>query len=202
MGECCALGTICKLAARLWPRVGLWCFMPMSFRTGWSSTVVAEPIDTIERDLLWERPVPLCDSVAVPAEGHCTEPERLRELEGGMLNDKADLLCPRPEEAFGGERAAPAFALDCSDDVRRVLSESGGCCGLGWSGPAAMFLKVIVHLISSPANTVWLCQRTKTRMLLGSSDGAMMPIGVEAMRIGSIWVRLDETRCWAKAGWV
>lgn len=36
----------------------------------------------------------------------------------------------------------------------------------GGPGGRATFLKVIVHLTSSPAKTTWSCQRTKTRMLL------------------------------------
>lgn len=43
-------------------------------------------------------------------------------------------------------------------------------------GTRAAFLKVIVHLTSSPAKTTCSCQRTKTRMLLeleprGASGG-------------------------------
>ena len=37
-----------------------------------------------------------------------------------------------------------------------------------------MFLKVMVHLMSSPAKMVCSCQWTKTRMSLESSGGAMM----------------------------
>jgi hypothetical protein len=47
-------------------------------------------------------------------------------------------------------------SLEVDDDDDELPGEPAGL---------ATFLNVMVHLTSSPAKTVWSCQRTKTRML-------------------------------------
>lgn len=64
--------------------------------------VLAEPIDTMDKDRLWA--CPGRDSVKEPPpEGHCTAADRGLVVVDGMLRDKADLLWPRPLLAGGGD---------------------------------------------------------------------------------------------------
>lgn len=163
----CDLGKACRLVARLCPRAGRCggcCLERPSLRWPASSTVVADPIDTIDTDRLCtcpDRPSRLADC------GHCSEPGLTLELEGGRLNDNGDLRCARTDAA-DGDGVSPALALVtrlCSDDGNLLFSPSDDC----WLGVGATFLKVMVHLTSSPENTVGSCQRTKTRMFPGMS---------------------------------
>lgn len=117
------------------------------------------------------------------------DPERDLELDGGMLKDKADLRWPLPVVAAdGGVNPAFAFDLPARDAPSRFRSDCAcDCCPetcRDCPGSGATFLKVMVHLISSPENTVWSCQRTKTRMLVASSDGAIDVGGWPSARDG------------------
>src|ERR1700761_7418937 len=81
-------------------------------------------------------------------------------------------------------RAWPCACACCKEDNWRGRSELDSDFG-PWPpwfallapcaepGGRATFLKVMLHLTSSPAKTFWSCQRTKTRMLLEPS-GAML----------------------------
>jgi hypothetical protein len=122
--------------------------------------------------------------LGLPATGagdQVTEPVRAREAADGTERETVDRW---PRALAGGAR--PAFGLGRpgwnGDDWRgpRSVPESldgGGSCVEGFKavgvvdcagapGEGATFLKVMVHLTSSPAKTTGSCQRTKTRMLL------------------------------------
>lgn len=60
----------------------------------------AEPIETIDTDRLWECPGRESEE---PPPGHCTTADRELGAVDGMLRDSADLLCPRPLLAGGGD---------------------------------------------------------------------------------------------------
>lgn len=135
--------------------------------------MLADPIDTIETDRLWAWPGRHSPLFAVC--GHCMEPDRLCEFDSGTLSDRADRRCPLAEFAGGGVvvRLAVALARPCSGAANLCVSPCGrcccDCCCLCWFGSAATFLKVMVHLTSSPAKTVCSRQLMKTRMLLTAS---------------------------------
>ena len=58
----------------------------------------------------------------------------------------------------------------------------------GGPGGRATFLKVIVHLTSSPAKTTWSCQWTKTRMLLLAAGSGGDMVGVWSLGV-CVYVR-------------
>lgn len=112
--------------------------------------VLVEPMDTMDTDRLWLCPDRASDPF--PLDGHCTEPVRLVE-DDGTPSDNAERLCPRPVFDSGGVELVLPLALACNDEARRLRSDCPCCCRLPLS-PVATFLKVIVHLISSPAKMV------------------------------------------------
>lgn len=157
-----------------------------------SSTVLTDPMETMETDRLCP---PLREVLAVPrfAGGdQGIDPARAREAAEGTVRERVDrwlraagggrrppLLFARfwtaPGESGEGWRGRPS-ALGCLDDDEDESGESfRGSCGCGGR---ATFLKVMVHLTSSPAKTTWSCQRTKTRMfvdeLAGNPSGDMV----------------------------
>ena len=110
------------------------------------------------------------------------DPARAREAAEGTLKERVDrwlraagggkrptLFFARSRVAAGergeGWRVRPSV-LDClegdNEDDERGWSFGGrfGC------GGRATFRKVIVHLTSSPAKTMWSCQCTNTRMFV------------------------------------
>lgn len=131
--------------------------------------VLVDPIETMERDRLWLWPGVETRGRSVwpgDAAGHCTDPDRLWARLDGTLSDRAERRWPLPEAPDSGG-VKPWLDLGRSGDARRLRSE--GCCCFDWLAVDATFLKVIVHLTSSPAKTVCSCQRMKTRMLLDAS---------------------------------
>jgi hypothetical protein len=162
---------IWRLEARAWPLAGrpdlvaeLWLWL--------SSTVLVEPIERIDNDLLWPLRADGGGDLRSTAFGdHGIEPARAREVAEveGTLRERLDRWWPRP--VGGGAR--PALALDRpsgDEDSDVVCLEERSCPGRGESldwldddGRArATFRNVIVHFTSSPAKTVWSCQRMKT----------------------------------------
>lgn len=187
--------TICKLEARAWPLTGRWDLFEPAGDEGLPSppaaaaAAAAEPIETIEMDRRWPL-LGACRSGAFEG-GHGVESDRWRDLEEGTPRDRLD-RCPRADG--GGARPEPgrgrAEELWSGDDC---LGRSELCWRDDWDGPleeaaveeededdgvGATFLKVILHLTSSPAKTVWPYQRMKTLMLPGpSGDMVMLPPG-------------------------
>lgn len=135
---------------------------------------------------LWVPPpllFPLCDVRAATAgdQGRDPDPARAREAAEGTVSERVDRW---PRADGGGARPALALPPRCwaatgeSGEECRGRPSALACLEVdlvdswegrrGWPagcGGRAVFLKVMVHLSSSPAKTTWSCQRTKTRML-------------------------------------
>lgn len=88
-----ARGAICKLDARPWPRACRGGRIGASFRWEWSSIVLVDPIETMERERLCAWPGPeggWRSLVLLDGAGLCTEPDRLWVRLDGTLSDRAD----------------------------------------------------------------------------------------------------------------
>jgi hypothetical protein len=162
-------GTICRLPDLACPLDGLWLWgaVPRSLPV---SVAASAPIDIIDSDLPCLCPLVLLPNVPLGDMGDFRSP-----MVEGVFNDNAG-RCPRTW-AGGG--------CDAKDDLRdteglvegwtgggslRCLSPPGAkpfCLRVGErSRPSgvAVFLNVMVHSMSSPANTVASFHCTNTRM--------------------------------------
>jgi hypothetical protein len=184
-------GTICRLPDLACPLDGLWLWgaVPRSLPV---SVAASAPIDIIDSDLPCLCPLVLLPNVPLGDMGDFRSP-----MVEGVFNDNAG-RCPRTW-AGGG--------CDAKDDLRdteglvegwtgggslRCLSPPGAkpfCLRVGErSRPSgvAVFLKVIVHSMSSPANTVGFFHCAKTRMFEAMVGGAVEDAGCR-MRAAHRW---------------
>lgn len=109
-----------------------------------SSMVAADPIDTIDSDLLWACPG-RCGDGCIGV--HCCDVPLNRELLEGTVRDKVE-RCPR--EGTGGVNPllfGLVLGLSRGDDCLDRSAIVWGCwCwldNLDWLGPGAIFLKVM-----------------------------------------------------------
>lgn len=150
-----------------------------------------EAMETMEIERLCACPCPWPD-LAVVGGGGCgncgkncvTLPLLLLEWPLGTfrLNVVRWPLPPLPET--GGVK--PLLLL-LNVDFLGVPRRGEGClCRSAWLFGLAMFLKVMRHLISSPANTVLSSQCTKTRILLGAASGGMFDVESRRSTLGAV----------------
>jgi hypothetical protein len=183
-----ARGLICKLDALPCPRPGL-CGRTLPAGLGASSPgALAAPTVTMEmlRRWLWPR-LSLDLGGCGGSCGHCDEPERPREKAAGALS----------ESEGRWPREGPVAAANVVGGVRPTVGLTRWrvffAAAALWLASGAVFLKVIVHLISSPAKTVCSSHRMKTRTLPVAAAEAMVgrrPSATEAPcrcgRVGSV----------------
>lgn len=179
-------GDIWRLAERPWPpREGRLGRTGLAFAGRVSSTVAAELMDTMDSDRWWVWPgrrggcgggTQGCESLR----------ERL-ELDEGTLSDKVERW-PRPVTG-GVKPLLLLLALLLAALARNPEGSKGEGCRerslwaavgvFSWVAVGATFLKVMRHLTSSPAKTVWSSHLMKTRMLVEASGDMMtlLPVG-------------------------
>lgn len=151
------------------------------------------PYDIIDRDLAWLLTALLGVLTSIGA--LCSPPLCLTAAPLTTLSDNAG-LCPRfgtaPEteaERLGGPRVLPCTMEDLllcppawgtPDSTLSPLPTDACAASLSRarSGGSALFLKVMMHSISSPAYTLGSLQRTKARMLDGGAGGGMLMVVV------------------------
>lgn len=111
--------TIWRLVERPWPRLGRETVDP-ALLVAWLSTEAAEPMETMDTDLLWLWPFLDCESVDGRGVGdHGTEPVRLRVVfVAGTLRDEVERwprrglwVADRAEAVTGGARRLEVLEL-------------------------------------------------------------------------------------------
>jgi hypothetical protein len=159
-------GTTCRLADRPCPLAGRLIDMPLSWLTSVAASV---PSDIIDSDLPCCCPPGLLPGATLGGTG-----DRRPPAVDGVCNDKAG-RCPR--RCGGGSWDAKEELRDIEGLVEECTGGSLRCRSPPVAKPfcfragersrpsgRATFLKVIVHSMSSPANTVESFQCTNARM--------------------------------------
>lgn len=188
-----SLGGCCRLALRACIFIGLFPFVCTAVGV-LPSLAGSLPNDMIDNDLAWLFPGLTPYGVAFGCNGAVLIPPPL-DGELTTFNDSVG-RCPRiklPPFALtseccldngGGLMCAAELFLLCGADCGAIddllvfpppfgVSSSSSCRS---PGGRAMFLKVMIHSISSPANTVGSFQCTKARMLEADWGGGMVAI--------------------------